>query len=316
MTTSAVESTSARQTAERTTDIRPYLALTGGIVCIGFSAIFVKFANTTGDVVGFYRLAIAALALTPPVVLNWRRGKARLPRGAVKLGVLAGLAFAADIGFWNTALTMISAATATLLGNTAPIWVGLGAWLIFRERPRSTYWLGLALALGGAALIIGLDALLGMGNGLGNLLGVLTGISYGAYQLVTRRAREHIDNLTYTWLFSATGALVFLIISPVLGHSLIGLPAKSYLALLGLGLFSHLGGWLLINYAFGRLSASLVSVTLLGQPIFTALVAIPLLDETPTIWHAVGGLIALVGIYVVHRGAAREIRPGGRGKTE
>jgi drug/metabolite transporter (DMT)-like permease len=203
-----------------------------------------------------------------------------------------------------------------LLGNTAPIWVGLGAWLIFREKPHSTYWLGLALALGGAALIIGLDALLGTENGLGNLLGMLTGISYGAYQLVTRRAREHIDNLTYTWLFSATGALVFLVISPALGHSLVGLPAKSYLALLGLGLFSHLGGWLLINYAFGRLRASLVSVTLLGQPVFTALVAIPLLGETPTVWHVVGGLIVLAGIYVVHRGAARESRPGGREKTE
>jgi drug/metabolite transporter (DMT)-like permease len=316
MTSSAAGSTSARQTAGKMADIRSYLALAGGIVCIGFAAIFVKMANTTGDVVGFYRLGIASLALTIPVLLNWRRGRARLPREAVGLGVLAGLAFAADIGAWNTALTMISAATATLLGNTAPVWVGLGVWLIFREKPHATYWLGLALALGGAAMIIGLDALLGMQNGLGNLLGVLTGISYGAYQLVTRRAREHIDNLTYTWLFSATGALVFLVISPALGHSLVGLPVNSYLALLGLGLFSHLGGWLLINYAFGQLSASLVSVTLLGQPIFTALVAIPLLGETPTVWHVVGGLITLAGIFIVHRGAAQGSRVEREGKAE
>jgi drug/metabolite transporter (DMT)-like permease len=278
------------------------LALAVGILCIGFSAIFVKLANTTGDVVGFFRLGIATLVLTIPVWLNWRRGRAKLPRGAIGLGLLGGLTFTADIGMWNTALTMIDAGTATLLGNTAPIWVALGAWFIFREKLHPTYWLGLALALCGAGVIVGLDAFLGMDTGLGNLLGVLTGVSYGAYQLVTQRAREHIDSLTYTWLFSGVGALAFLALSLLLRHPLVGLPTRSYFALLGLGLISHVGGWVLINYAFGHLRASLASVTLLGQPIVTALVAMPLLGEMPGVWHVGGGLMVLAGIYVVHRG--------------
>lgn len=305
MTTSVAKQTFAKRVVQGAVNVRYYLALGIGILCIGFSAIFVKLANTTGDVVGFYRMGSAALALTVPVAISWRRGRVRLPRKAIGLGLLGGLTFAGDIWLWNTALMMIQAGTATLLGNTAPIWVALGTWLIFREKLRSTYWLGLALALGGAALIIGIDALLGMETSLGNLLGLLTGISYGTYQLVTRCARECIDNLTYTWLFSAVGAFIFLFLSLVLDHPLLGLPTSSYLALLGLGLFSHVGGWLLINYAFGRLRASLVSVTLIGQPIVTALIAMPLLGETPGIWHVIGGLTALTGIYVVYRSAAR-----------
>jgi drug/metabolite transporter (DMT)-like permease len=71
-----------------------------------------------------------------------------------------------------------------------------------------------------------------------------------------------------------------------------------------LGLITHMSGWLLINYAFGHLPASLASVTLLAQPIITTLVALPILGETPKPWHIVGGLITLIGIYTVHRSAA------------
>ena len=285
-----------------------YLALAGGIVCIGFSAIFVRFANTTGDVVGFFRLGIAALALSIPAALNWQRGRARIPRRAIWLGLLGGLAFAIDIALWNTAVTKTSASIATLMGNTAPVWVSLGAWLIFREKLRQTYWLGLAVAMGGAGLIMGLDALQGLETNLGNLLALLAGMAYAAYQLITKRARDQIDNLSYMWLFTTSGGLLLLIVSLALGHPLTDLPAKSYLALLALGLFSHMGGWLLINYAVGRLDAALVSVTLLGQPIVTALVALPILGEMPRTWHILGGLVTLIGIYIVHRSAANSRR--------
>lgn len=278
-----------------------YLALIGGILCIGFSAIFVKLAASTGDVVAFFRLGIATLVMTLPAMVNWRRGKARLPHRALWLGLLGGLTFAADAGLWNTALTMGTAANITLLGNTSPIWVGLGAWLLFRERLRPIYWLGVAIALGGATLIVGWDVLQGAGINLGNVLGMLAGIIYAAYQLITQRARQQIDNLTYTWVFSGTGAIILLIVCLALKHPLTGLPVRSYLAMLGLGLITHTGGWLLINYAFGYLRASLVSVTLLGQPIVTTLVALPILGEAPSWWHVLGGIITLAGIYVVHR---------------
>ena len=284
--------------------IRAYLALAGGVGCIGFSAIFVKKAATYGDVVAFYRMAIGALVLSPLVLANWRRGSMRLPRGAIWMGLLAGVFFSLDLVTWHTAIMRGTAGMATLLANTAPVWVGLGAWLIFRERLRPTYWLGLFVALGGVVLIMGLDALRGAGFGGGNLLAIAAAIAYACYLLLTQPARARIDNLSYLWLFSLTSAILFLILSLTLGHPLIGLPRQSYLSLIGLGVFSHVGGWLLINYAFGRLRASLVSVTLLGQPLVTTLVAMPVLGEIPTLWHVAGGLITLAGIYLVHRSAS------------
>jgi len=37
------------------------------------------------------------------------------------------------------------------------------------------------------------------------------------------------------------------------------------------------------------------------QPVATAILAIPILNEIPNIWQAVGGAVALSGIYIINR---------------
>jgi drug/metabolite transporter (DMT)-like permease len=298
MTAPLIEQTISPSTSTKT---GAYLALAGGIFCIGCGPIFVKLAGTPGDVTAFYRLLIASLALTFPMMLNWRRGNVRLPRAALGVGVAGGVAFAINMTMWSTALTMTTAANVTLLDNTAPLWVGLGAWLIFREKLQPSFWLGLTVAMIGATLIVGLDAFRGFEVNPGDLIALAAGIVYAVYLLITQRAREDIDNLTYLWLFTTSGLIVVALYTAVLGNFFVALPLKSYLALLGLGLVSQLGGWLLINHAMGQLRASLISVTLLGQPITATVLAVPILGEVPDIWIVVGGLITLAGIYMVLR---------------
>src|SRR5436305_15349391 len=46
--------------------LRAYIALAIGIVCIAFSAIFTKWANVPGPVSGFYRVIIATVVLALP----------------------------------------------------------------------------------------------------------------------------------------------------------------------------------------------------------------------------------------------------------
>lgn len=305
MTTPATNAPPTAADSAGSADPRAYLALLGGVVCIGMGPIFIKLANTTADVIGLYRLGIAALVMLLPALLNWRRGRARLPRSMVGLGVLGGVLFAGNIFVWSTSLYLTTVANATFLDNTAPIWVGLGAWLLFGERLRPLYWLGLAMALGGAALLVGLDGFGRSAASLGNALAFGGAFIYAAYLLVTQRVRERVDNVTYVWLFSSAAAVTFLALNLALGNPVTGLPLASVLALVAVALISQVGGWLLITYAFGHLSASLVSVTLLGQPVFATLVAAPLLGEVPGVWHIVGGLITLAGIYTVHRSGSQ-----------
>jgi drug/metabolite transporter (DMT)-like permease len=286
--------------------LRLYGALVLGIICIGFSAIFVKWSGVPGTVSALYRVAIAAVVLALPFGRQVARGRVTRRPGIWLLAVVAGVFFALDIAVWNSSLMVISAASATLLGNDAPIFVGLGALVLFRERLGVAYWLGLVVALLGMSLIAGWDVFSGSPLGTGDLLALLAGVFYAGYMLATQRLRAGMDTLSTLWIAGVAGVVMLLAYNVWAGLPLAGFSVTTYLALLGLGLISQVAGWLAINYALGHLPASLVSPMLLAQPIVTALLAVPLLGEELVPRVAAGGLIALVGIYVVNLGVSRK----------
>ena len=111
----------------------PYLALGIGIIALGFSALFVRWAHAPGPVMGFFRIGLSTLILFPVYLLRRNKG-VRITRAILIFPILGGLLTALDHGFWNTAVNYTSAANATLLGNTAPLWVALFAWLVWKER--------------------------------------------------------------------------------------------------------------------------------------------------------------------------------------
>ena len=306
-----------------------YLALGIGSLSLGFSAIFVRWANAPGSVTAFYRVAIAVLLLAWPF---YRRVKTRgsLPREGLRFAVLGGMFFAADLSLWATGVVMSGATNPTLLANTAPLWVGLGALVLFRERLTVMFWAGLLLAMAGAVVILGLDSAqnpcvsfilretAGAGFwvfpkklflssvraasfGLGTLLGLFAGVFYGGYFLITQRGRETLDSLTYFWPAAASSTLALLVLNLALGQPLTGYSVPTYLNFVALGLIPQVLGYLSINYALGHLPASVVAPTMLGQPIVTAILAGPLLGEALSVWQALGGVAVLAGVYVVHR---------------
>jgi drug/metabolite transporter (DMT)-like permease len=282
--------------------LRAYLAMSLGVIGMGFSGIFVKWANAPGAVTGFYRMAIAVALLTP-VFFNRQRQRAKIPRRETAVALIAGFFFAGDLIFWNTGILISGATNPTLMGNTAPLWVGIGALLIFREKLNRTFWLGLLLAIGGAAVILGLDTLSDVG--LGTFFGLLAGIFYAGYYLVTQRSRQALDALSSFWLSAVSSTFFLLLAALLLGQPLTGYPAATYWNFLALALLVQAGGQMAINFALGYLPASIVSPTMLAQPVLTAIFAIPLLGEMLSFWQIVGGLAVIAGVYVVHRSRAK-----------
>jgi len=280
--------------------LRAYLALGVGALSLGFSAIFVRWAGAPGVVASLYRMAIGVVVMAWPF---YRRGRARghFSRQGVRLALMGGLFFAADLAFWSTGVVLSGATTPTLLANTAPLWVGLGAWALFRERLNAWFWGGLLLAMSGAVIILGHDALRTASLGSGAVFGLLAGVFYGGYFLITQRGRETLDALSYFWPAALSSTLSLLLVSLALRYPLTGYSLHTYLNFLGLGLVSQILGYLSINYALGHLSASLVSPTMLGQPVITVLLAVLLLNERLSPWQVIGGAAVLVGVYIVHR---------------
>ena len=156
-----------------------YGALAVGVIVIGFSAIFIRWADAPGTISAFYRMAIGTLVMTGPFFYTANTRKPPLPHQGVWWAILGGVCFGTNLAFWSTGVTMSGASNPTLLSNTAPVWVGLGAVFIFHERQSWKFWFGLIVALGGAMVVLGQDVSRATDVGLGTFFGLLAGIFYG-----------------------------------------------------------------------------------------------------------------------------------------
>jgi drug/metabolite transporter (DMT)-like permease len=276
-----------------------YLMLSVGLIAIGFSAIFVHQAAVPGTVASFYRMAIPTIIFAVPAIKRLRERKWYGP--PLLWAIIGGLAFTLDIAFWASGVVLSGATIPTLLANTAPVWVGLGALLFFREKLPRRFWFGLTIALLGTALVLGMESLGAISFDLGALLGLIAGIFYAAYFLITQIGRKSLDVLSYFWVSGLTATAALFIFNLLLSQPMWGFTPKTYINLLALGLISQGLGVLAINYVQGLLPATIVSTTLLGQPVVTALLAGPLLGEKLLPVQIVGGAAVLLGVFIAHR---------------
>jgi drug/metabolite transporter (DMT)-like permease len=281
-----------------------YFSLAIAVVGITWSAIFVRWAGVSGPASAFYRVLIAAVVLVP-----WRLARRDLgapPRRAAWLAIAGGAFFGFDLLFFNTSLLRTTAATAVLLGNNAPLFVGLASWFLFRDRPRAAFWWGLTLALIGCAVMVLADATshTGPGSVSGDLMALTAGIFFAAYLKTTERVRTSLDTLTFSSLAIVGSVVTLLVMCLVLKVPLSGYSGRAWASLAGLGLISQLIAYFAIVYGLGHLPATVMSVGLLAQVPLTALVSVPLLGEPVTAVQIGGGLVVLAGIYVVNRAPA------------
>jgi len=277
-----------------------YIALGVGILSLSFSAMFVRWANAPGPVTAFYRLFFSVFLLFP-FFLPRTKTNPLIHSRSVIVPLLAGVFTACDLGLWTASLSFTTASNATLLGNTSPLWVALGTWLILKRKLSGGFWRGLAFALLGAALIMGTDFILHPRFGIGDAMALATGIFYGGYFLFTEKSRTFFDPISHIWFVGIGASVSLFIVNIVLHNPLLGFEKNTWLVFLATALVSQLIGYMSLAYALGQLPASVVSPTMILQPVVTTILAIPLLGEIPSIWQGIGGFIALIGIYIVNQ---------------
>ncbi|MEW6303543.1 MAG: DMT family transporter [Verrucomicrobiota bacterium] len=273
-------------------------ALLGGAVGIAFAPIFVRLSEVGPSATAFYRLLFAL-----PVVWLWMKQERlqepfRRPAGArdYRMLALAGFFFAGDLAFWHWSIRLTSVANATLLANFAPIFVTLGARVLFGERITGRFVLGMALAFAGAAMLLGVSFQLTLRHLAGDALGLITALFYAGYMLTVKHLRRSFSTATLMTYSGMTSCAVLLVVALLSGESLLAVSAKGWAVLVLLALISHVGGQSLIAYGFGHLPASFSSLSLLLQPAVAALLAWGILGEPVGAWQAVGGGVILCGI--------------------
>ena len=282
------------------------IALIAGACAIGFAPILVRLADTGPVASAFWRCALAAPLLWLWALASRARGQsaARMPRRAWWALALAGLCFAGDIGVWHYSVLYTSVANSTLLGNTAPLFVTLTGWLLWRQTVTRTYLVGLVLAFTGMFVLAGPNLGQPGTRMLGDALAAFAGAFYAGYMLAIKAARDEGVSTALAMATSTTvTALALLPIALLHADSFWPTAQAGWWVAIALVLVPQVLGQGLIAYASAHLPASLSSVILLLQPVLAALLAWGLFAEAIGPLQFIGGAVVLAGIWLSKRGS-------------
>lgn len=276
----------------------PLAALVVGACAMGASPIFVRMVWPE---VGPFASAFWRVALALPLLYGWMliETKQAVPRDRIGAATyLAGLAFAGDLVFWHLAILHTSIANATFLATMAPVVIVLitllrGGRVGFGTLP------GLALCLGGGALLVGQSFALAPGRLAGDAYGIVTACFFAAFLLLVARARQSSGAGTVIFVSALVTAAILLAVALALEPGRVWpRSTDAWLALGALALISQVGGQGLLAVALGRLPAVFSSLVIFLEAVFAAAAGWIVLGESLAAAQAGGGALILLGIWV------------------
>jgi drug/metabolite transporter (DMT)-like permease len=273
-----------------------------GVAALVAGTAIIAWSGTLARLLDVGPLAGAAwrMGLAVPALAAWTRFAERRPlRGpdlapSAGLLILAGLAFALDVGSFHLSLTGTKVANATFIGNVAPILTVVGGALIFHERPSWRVWLALGLALVGAWIMAGMVAPVRVG--FGDAFALSAAIAYASYLLLIKQLRLRLDAAAATLWSAAVSAVVLAAAASLHGEKMIPSSPFGWMIVALLGFVTHATGQGLTSAAMGRAPVGLIALVLLAQPPFSALIAWSVLGESMTPQQIAGGAIILVAV--------------------
>ena len=275
-----------------------FLVLSLGAMLIGFAPIFVKWSLLSSSAIAFYRMF-----LTIPFLfgLNYLlNGKLKFQvknKRTIIYAAFASLAFTTDLTLWHYSMGITSVSNATIIVNSAPIFVAILSFIFFKEKLSKGFVISFLVTYLGIVGLIYYSNNYINGKLLGDILCMIAAFFYAVYLLVIARlGKENSLNIIfYTTLFCCLFSIVPMLIE---GENIFPSSNFEWINLLLLAVLCQLGGQYLITHAIGKISASEGSIGLLMQPITATILAAFLFNEILNITQIIFVFVALFGIYL------------------
>lgn len=285
--------------------ISPPVALAFSILALSTSAILVRWSSAPSVVVAFYRVLFTLLLLAPVALVRHRADFRSLSVRDGAVAAVTGVALAVHFAAWFESLNWTSVAASVTLVQTQPVFVAVGAYLLLDERVTVRTVGGIVLAMAGAAVMSVSDLLAGTafaGTALyGNALALLGGVMSACYVLAGRSLRQRVALLPYVSVVYGACTVTLLLVALAGGDALTGYPAREWALFVGMAIGPGVFGHTVVNWALAHVDSSVVSVSLLGEPVGATLLALLLLAEVPGGATVLGGAVVLAGIVVTAR---------------
>ncbi len=274
-----------------------FLILSLGAMLIGFAPIFVKWSELSSSAILFWRMF---LALPMLAMLNYSLNKTFIfslkNKKTILYTAIASLAFTTDLILWHYSMAITSVSNATIIVNSAPVFVALLAYIIFKEVPAKGFGLSFLITYLGITGLIIFSNNYANGKIIGDLLCVIAAVGYAIYLLIIAKLGKEtsLNLIFYTTLFCCLFSIL-----PMMLDSGLNVPASNFewLNLFLLAFICQFGGQFLITLGIGKISPSNGSIGLLMQPLTATVLAAFLFSEWLNLSQIIFAVVTLVGIY-------------------
>lgn len=276
----------------------PFAVLIVGIVAVSFASIFIRLSTAPPAIVAFYRMGIATLMLAPYVLIKLRSEFRQLTRSQWLFLVVSGFFLALHFLFWISSFQHTSVASSVIFVTTQPIFVALAAAVFLKEKPGFFLLCGVGLACLGSLVIGAGDFSLGANTLYGDLLALMGSIMAAGYFLIGRHMRQKLSLGIYVFTVYGICSIFLFIYILMIGVPLTGYNSITWFSMFMLALLPTIIGHTSFNWALKYLHASVVSASVLGEPVGATILAWLILGEKPPVFTLIGGVFILGGIYL------------------
>jgi drug/metabolite transporter (DMT)-like permease len=281
----------------------PMAALAVAIVAVSTSAILIRLSGAPSPVKALYRVVFTVLLLAPIAVARHREDFRALSRRDLLFACLSGLALAVHFATWFLSVELTTVAASVTLVQSQPLFVAIGGAVLLDERIGTRKATGIAVALAGMAVMSFGDLLVGANPQgthtlVGDALAVAGAVAAAGYVLAGRSLRQRVALLPYVTVVYSVCVLGLLAVVLAQGAPLAGYSSREWLLFLAMAVGPGVFGHTVINWALAHVESSVVSVSLLGEPVGSTILALLLLAEVPSWVTVAGGAVVLLGIYV------------------
>lgn len=283
------------------------VCVTIGAILISFSGVYVKTANVSSSVSGFYRMFFGAVVLLAVVLIKreyvWKNYR------YLGISLVCAIVFAADLLVWHKSILYIGPGLSTIIANFQVFILALYGVFVLKEKGSPRLFLSMPLAVTGLFLITGPDwAAFDSTYKIGIFLALATAACYSFYLIMLRKLqaeREPLSPISNLFIISVFTAVIMAIAGVIEGDSFAIPDGGSAFSLLMYGIFSQVVGWTLISFSLPKIKASLAGLLLLLQPAF-AFVWDVLFFDLPV--DFISGIGVIVTLSAIHLGAISQAR--------
>jgi len=273
-----------------------------GATMISFSPVFVKITNMGPTVIGFYRMFFGAIILL--TTLKFMKGKIWLGKRHFLLSFCCAIVFCIDLLLWHRSIVYVGPGLATLLSAFQIFFlVGFGV-IILKEKITLKMIIAILISFTGLYLIVGIDWInIEIQHKTGIIFGLISALCGAVYIILLRKIVHKeksfsINNLSTLSLITLINMCIMGIVTLINKENIIIPDNKSFLALLGYGLFSQVLAWIFISTGLSKITPIQVGLTLILQPVLAYIWDIVFFENSLYTLEVVGVIMSICGIYI------------------